>query len=199
MDIQADMKIIEKNGIMAAGTVTIDGLFIIQEVIVRLIKQNDGTEKPVIFLPRRKTGEKGWKDVIEVSSEMKKEIDLAVTRSIGDAISRDNYEAQLDVSVTVYVKKDLLGYATLTYENAFTIKDIQIYKADNPYGIRLLYPSYKGDKDEKWHSLIDTGGFLFDGVICQKVSEAYAEKIKNRSAFTENYSSKARQQRGKSL
>ncbi|MCD7744123.1 MAG: hypothetical protein LUI13_02325 [Lachnospiraceae bacterium] len=49
MDIQADMKIIEKNGIMAAGTVTIDGLFIIQEVIVRLIKQNDGTEKPVIF------------------------------------------------------------------------------------------------------------------------------------------------------
>ncbi|MCD7744122.1 MAG: hypothetical protein LUI13_02320 [Lachnospiraceae bacterium] len=69
---------------------------------------------------------------------MKKEIDLAVTRSIRDAIDRDNYEPQLDVSVTVYVKKDLLGYATLTYENAFTIKDIQIYKADNPYGIRLL-------------------------------------------------------------
>ncbi|MCD8396078.1 MAG: SpoVG family protein [Lachnospiraceae bacterium] len=199
MDIQADMKIIEKNGIMAAGTVTIDGLFIIQEVIVRLIKQNDGTEKPVIFLPRRKTGETGWKDVFEVSSEMKKEIDYAVGKSIKDAACRDNYAPNLDVSVTIFVKKDLLGYATLTYENAITIKDIQIYKADNEYGIRLLYPSYKGDKDDKWHSLIDIGGYLFDDVICRKVSEAYEEKLKNYPDFAERHFSKTRQQRGKSL
>ncbi|MCC8043998.1 MAG: SpoVG family protein [Clostridiales bacterium] len=178
MDIQADMKILNRDDIMATGTVTIDGLITINEVIVRNIMRNDGTKDCVVFLPRRKTGENEWKDVFEVSKEVKKEIDAAVGSSIKEALHIGYEEPKVEASVTVYLKNDLLGYATLNYENEITIRNIRIYKADNQYGIRLVYPSYKGEKDEKWHNLVSVDGFLFDDVICQKVSEAYEKKVK---------------------
>jgi len=175
VDVKADMRIVDKGSLLAAGDVTIDGLFTIHGVKVVSFTKENGEAKSSVLLPRRKLGESDWRDVLEVTKEVKKEIDLAVSESLYKIAQTDIHKPKVDVSVNVYQKEDLLGYATVTYENAITIKNIRIYKTKDGAGIRLAFPS--NHENGEWHSLVEISGFLFDGVVRSKVQEAYEEKI----------------------
>ncbi len=178
MNVEANMQLLDQKQLFAVGSVTINGVFTINNVRVVNVKQPDGDTKPIVFLPRKVEGSE-WREVFRVSNELKRAINEAVGRNLHQDMFFDVYDDELDISVNLFRKDDLLGYATLTYRGAFTIENIKIKKADTEEGIRLVFP-HNCDKDQI-SSLLDVNNPFAQKDITRKVQEVYEEKLRRKA------------------
>ncbi|MCC8051912.1 MAG: SpoVG family protein [Clostridiales bacterium] len=191
----ADMRLLEgygsnNNSLMAVGNVTINELITIKGVKFMEFPQEDGTKKAVVLLPRREVkkedGKSDWKPVFDVTKEMKAEIDRVVGESMKGRVVNELHKPEIEVSVTPYQDSSngFLGYASIKFDGALTIKGVRIYENRDGEGIRLSYPSDEKNK----YGIVAIQGSIFKTAILEKTQEAYEEAISARE-----------QQRGKSL
>ncbi len=175
--VKANMKVIGGDELLAVGSVTIDGFFTINNVHVRNIKKPDGEQTLAVLMPKKKCSDGHWESVFSISKELYKEIDAAVTLDLASSLGRILDPDKIKVSVSPYVNQDFLGYATVTYDNFFTVKDIRILKADNANGIRLDFPySYENGKSNPLFSMNDK---FSRNQVTQLVSRAYQDALQH--------------------
>ncbi len=174
MNVEANMQLVDQRQLFAVGSVTINGIFTINDVRVVNVKQPDGDTKPFVFLPR-KIENNEWREVLQVTNELKRAINEAVGRDLHQVVFFDVADDDLEISVNLFRKGDLLGYATMTYQGALTIENIKIKKADNEEGIRLVFP-HNCDKDQI-SCLLEVNNPFAQKDITRMVREIYDEKV----------------------
>lgn len=174
MKIDSNMKIINKNGLIAIGSITLDDIITIQDVKVldRATEEErkQGKENWMISMPRRK-GKEGWNGVVFLRNpDIKEKIEEKVYDGIRKNLMCDlGLEPKLDVQITLYSKDTLAGYANILYENAVEIRGIQIHKTEE--GIKLKLPYNLSDG--KFQGLIQINTEQIADLIHGKVEEAY--------------------------
>ena len=183
MKIDSNMKIINKNGLVAIGSITLDKVITIQDVKVldRASEEEraQGKENWMISMPRRK-GKEGWNGVVFLrNSDIKEKIEEKVYDGIRKNLMCDlGLEPKIDVQITLYSKDTLAGYANILYENAVEIRGIQIHKTGA--GIRLKLPYNLNDG--KFQGLIQINTERVADLIKVKVEETYSKMVQEREA-----------------
>ena len=183
MKIESDMRIINKNGLVAIGSITLDEIITIQDVKVLDRSSEEeraqGKENWMISMPRRK-GKEGWNGVIFLrNAAIQEKIEEKVYEGIRKNLMCDlNAEPEFDVHITLYSKDTLAGYANVLYENAVEIRGIQIHR--DREGIRIKLPY--NPNDGKFQSLIQMNTERVYDLLKVKIEEAYHQAVQEREA-----------------
>ena len=181
MKIDSNMKIINKNGLVAIGSITLDEVITVQDVKVldRATEEEraQGKENWMISMPRRK-GKEVWNGVVFLRNpDIKEKIEEKVYDGIRKNFMCDlGLEPKIDVQITLYSKDTLAGYANILYENAVEIRGIQIHKTGD--GIRLKLPYNLSDA--KFQALIQINTEGIAHLIHGKVEAAYNRLVQER-------------------
>ena len=155
MEIEARMRLVNYNALIAVGDVTIDNMITLHEVKVVMLN-----EKTIISLPRKQTAS-GWKNVVSfMSPELRKTIEEKVLEAVWAETRKPLPRAEWEISVKPYQgDKGLKGYATISYPGMMEITGIQIVEREGrnqivyPYGfsgrqiISLAGPANINSKD----------------------------------------------------
>ena len=133
MYVEANMKVMEKDNMIAFGEVKINNCICIKNV--KLMKNEEGVM--FVSMPRVKNGEE-WTDLCyPKTKEAKEELTKAIIESIKAEITKDLDLPQLEVNVSIYEKDNLRGLATVTIDD-FVMKNARIMDAQKGY----LYPCH---------------------------------------------------------
>lgn len=178
MKIEAIMRIINKQSLVAVGSVTLDDVITIHSVklldLTTAEEKEQGKENWVISMPRRK-GAESWSSVAVLRDpQIKEQVEQAVYDAVKKNLTCDlEFEPQIDVQVIPYRNGTLVGYANVLYEKAVELRSIQIHRIDEKLQIKLPYNLY----EDKFQILLQVNTNLMKERIQQKVEEAYLEKV----------------------
>ncbi len=150
MKVRAEMNIIDKGSLVAAGDVFLEEKIVIHQVKLIATKNKDtGTDMWVVVMPDKKKGD-SWDKVVYIKDKsVYKEIETAVIQSVEHALKKDLGEYHLDISIRLFEKGDTKAYATITFNNAVEIHGIRIYERDG--NLKIAYPYEK--RDETYQNL----------------------------------------------
>ena len=127
MKIRAEMNIIDKGNLVAAGDVFLEEQIVIHQVKLIATKNKDtGRDMWVVAMPDKKKGDTWDKVVYIKDKDVYKEIETAVIQSVEHALRKDlgNYNLQIDIRL--FEKGDTKAYATVTFNNAVEIHGIRL-------------------------------------------------------------------------
>lgn len=182
MKIEANMRIINKQSLVAVGSVTLDDVITIHSVklldLTTAEEKEQGKENWVISMPRRK-GIESWSSVAVLRDpQIKEQVEQAVYDAVKKNLTCDlDFEPQIDVQVIPYRNGTLVGYANVLYEKAVELRSIQIHQIDEKLQVKLPYNLY----DDKFQILLQVNTERMKERIQQKVEEAYQEKMQQRA------------------
>ncbi len=174
MKIESNMKIINKNGLVAVGSITLDEIITIKKVKVLDFSTEEERQQEKenwkISMPQRK-GKEGWNGVIFLrNSEIREKIEEKVYEGIRKNLVCDlGLNPLIEVSITLYKKDTLVGYANILYEKMVEIRGIQIHEEGTGIRLKLPYNIFDG----KFESLIDINTESISELIKRKIEEAY--------------------------
>lgn len=178
MKIEANMRIINKQSLVAVGSVTLDDVITIHSVklldLTTAEEKEQGKENWVISMPRRK-GIESWSSVAVLRDpQIKEQVEQAVYDAVKKNLTCDlEFEPQIDVQVIPYRNGTLVGYANVLYEKAVELRSIQIHRIDEELQIKLPYNLY----EDKFQILLQVNTERMKDRILQKVEEAYLKKV----------------------
>lgn len=182
MKIEANMRIINKQNLVAVGSVTLDEVITIHSVKLLDMttdeEKKQGKENWMISMPRRK-GAEMWSSVAVLRDpKIKEQVEQAVYDAVRKNLTCDlDFEPQIDVQVIPYRNGTLVGYANVLYEKAVELRSIQIHQIDGKLQVKLPYNLY----DDKFQILLQVNTERMKDRIQQKVEEAYQEKVQQRA------------------
>lgn len=177
MDIDANMRIIDKGNLVAAGELVIDGIFKISQVKVLNLPKADKNPNWVVLMPRKKTTD-GWSNAVFIQDEaIKQLIRDKVFESIRKELTKDLglEQHKFSVKITPYKKGNMLGYASVCYDDALEFQNIQIRKDGNKGGIRLVFPYNLSDK--QYQPLVNTLTQMVRDKITEEVEAEYNRSV----------------------
>lgn len=181
MNIEANMKVVDKKGLIAVGSIVLDGIITIEDVkMLDLTSEEDkiqGKKNWILSMPRRK-GADGWFNTVVLRDpEIKKQIEVAVNEAIRKNLLRDlNLEPQIEVQIILCNKGTLKGYANVLYEKAVEIRSIQIHGDEEGIYIKLPYNINEG----RFQILVHVNTERMSSIIKNKVEEAYSKAMQER-------------------
>ena len=177
MKIRAEMNIIDKGNLVAAGDVFLEEQIVIHQVKLIATKNKDtGRDMWVVAMPDKKKGDTWDKVVYIKDKDVYKEIETAVIQSVEHALRKDlgNYNLQIDIRL--FEKGDTKAYATVTFNNAVEIHGIRLYEREGE--LKVAYPYEK--RDETYQNLAGPATLFIKDQMETDIREAYEEKIKER-------------------
>lgn len=179
MDIQANMRLVDKGSVVAVGEVLIDGLFAIRPVKVLGLDAERKDWK--VYLPQKKQADGKWTPVLEVDKKVFEKIKIAVMDSLKEVMGvPDLYKEDVQVDIRPYADKagtGFLGYADVTYEG-IKIKDIQMFR--NGADFRVNLPGMTVNNEKAY--LVQPTSVFVKNNITKLVQAAYDEKIQSRKS-----------------
>ena len=131
MKVRAEMNIIDKGNLVAAGDVFLEEKIVIHQVKLIATKNKEtGNDMWVVVMPDKKKGDT-WDKVVYIKDrDVYKEIESAVIQSVEHALKKDMGEYRLDVSIRLFDKGDTKAYATITFNDAVEIHGIRLYERE---------------------------------------------------------------------
>ena len=131
MKVRAEMNIIDKGSLVAAGDVFLEEKIVIHQVKLIATKNKEtGNDMWVVVMPDKKKGDT-WDKVVYIKDrDVYKEIESAVIQSVEHALKKDMGEDRLDVSIRLFDKGDTKAYATITFNDAVEVHGIRLYKRE---------------------------------------------------------------------
>lgn len=181
MKIESNMKIINKNGLVAVGSITLDEIITIKNIKVLDFSTEEerekGTENWKIVMPQRK-GKEGWNGVIFLRNpEIREKIEEKVYEGIRKNLVCDlGMNPLIEISITLYKKDTLVGYANILYEKMIEIRGIQIHEEETGIRLKLPYNIFDG----KFESLIDINTESMTELIKKEIEDAYMQTKQQR-------------------
>lgn len=175
MKVRAEMNIINKGNLVAAGDVFLDEKIVIHQVKLITTKNKEiGNDMWVVVMPDKKKGE-SWDKVVYVKDKnVYKAIEEAVVHSVELALKKDMGEYHLDVNIRLFDKGDTKAYATITFNDAVEIHGIRIYERNGQ--LKVSYPYEK--KDETYQNLAGPATLYVKGVMETDIIDAFEKKVK---------------------
>lgn len=185
MEIKANMRMVDRGNLVAIGEVILDKIFTVSPVKVLRFTTEEGEEDWKVYLPQKKTKD-GWDSVVRLQDRsLKEQLNKTVFESIHWELARDvDVDPKIEASVTLYAKDELLGFADVMYEGQVEIHGIQIRKAKEGEGIRLIYP-YTMNAEGKPQGLVSPLRGKVENRIQEKVGEAYQKALEARRTLQE--------------
>jgi len=173
--VRAEMNIIDKGSLVAAGDVFLEEKIVIHQVKLIATKHKEtGADMWVVVMPDKKKGD-SWDKVVYVKDKtVYKEIETAVMQSVEHALKKDLGEYKLDVDIRLFDKGDTKAYATITFNDAVEIHGIRLYERDGQ--LKVAYPYEK--RDETYQNLAGPATLFVKSFIEEDIKEAYGKKVK---------------------
>ena len=175
MKVRAEMNIIDKGSLVAAGDVFLEEKIVIHQVKLIATKNKEtGNDMWVVVMPDKKKGDT-WDKVVYIKDrDVYKEIESAVIQSVEHALKKDMGEYHLDVSIRLFDKGDTKAYATITFNDAVEIHGIRLYERDGQ--LKIAYPYEK--RDETYQNLAGPATLYVKSFMEEDIKDAYEKKVK---------------------
>ena len=143
MRVRAEMNLVNKGGLLAAGDVYLDEKIVIHKVkLVKTTDKESGREKCVVTMPSKKKGE-NWEKVVNIkNADVYQQIEQAVITQVDTLMKQNREPHHLDVSIRLYENGDTRGYATAIFNGSVEIRGIRITERDGKLRVNFPY--------EKW-------------------------------------------------
>ena len=163
MKVRAEMNIIDKGSLVAAGDVFLEEKIVIHQVKLIATKNKEtGNDMWVVVMPDKKKGDT-WDKVVYIKDrDVYKEIESAVIQSVEHALKKDMGE---------YRTK---AYATITFNDAVEIHGIRLYEREGE--LKVAYPYEK--RDETYQNLAGPATLYVKSFMEEDIKEAYEKKVK---------------------
>ncbi|MBR1899569.1 MAG: septation protein SpoVG family protein [Lachnospiraceae bacterium] len=177
MKVRAEMNIIDKGSLVAAGDVFLEEKIVIHQVKLIATKNKDtGNDMWVVVMPDKKKGD-AWDKVVYVKDRnVYKEIESAVIQSVEHALKKDLGDYRLKVDIRLFEKGDTKAYATVTFNDAVEIHGVRLYERDGQ--LKVAYPYEK--RDETYQNLAGPATLYVKNLMEVNITEAYEKKLKER-------------------
>ena len=176
MKIDANMRVVNNDTLLAVGDIILDDKFVIHQVKVLNLKDADGNKKPVVCMPRKKTKD-GWSNAVVIhDKKLQDEINKKVVESVMSSLQNDiGFEdRQIEAKITLYNGSGKVrAYADLVYEGLIEIKGIQIREEKD--GLKTVYPYNMSDDD--FQSLFGATTVFVKGKLDRILMDAYNDAI----------------------
>ena len=175
MKVRAEMNIIDKGNLVAAGDVFLEEKLVIHQVKLIATKNKEtGNDMWVVAMPDKKKGD-SWDKVVYIKNrDVYKEIESAVIQSVEHALKKDTGEYQLDVNIRLFDRGDTKAYATITFNDAVEIHGIRLYERDGQ--LKIAYPYEK--RDETYQNLAGPATLYIKSFMEEDIKDAYEKKVK---------------------
>lgn len=150
--------------LVATGEAVLDNQYTLSPVKIVKSTKADKEEKPWIFvLPnvrRTRNGQAEWEGAFEFASqEAREEFEKAMLKGLREALIKSNdpefeRESNLSINVKMVDYKSIRGTATIQYEDALRIKNVNIMEGKN--GPFISYPKTEEPPDKEKAELLST-------------------------------------------